>query len=289
TFCSTLCACAPPGTLDGDTRPDLGRFYNPHCPYVAPKRYFDLYPLDTITVPDLDEAKKDLEDVPAMAIQRDSKRWPYYFDDISEDQARRCKQAYYASISFLDAQVGRLMDALHELGLMEKTIIVFWSDHGYFLGEKGLWYKRKAFERSARAPLLIAGPGIDQGTTITQPVELLDLYPTLADFCRLPTPENLEGLSLRPLLTGNPEAWTKPAALTQIWHNPKAFGYSLRTERYRYTEWMHGEAGSELYDHQVDGDEVTNLAMNPAFEEERKRLSAQLRTLIGDQPSQKSP
>ena len=120
-------------------------FFNPHCPYVAPRKYFDLYPLEEITMPDLDEAKCDLEDVPAMAVQRDTKNWPYYFDGITVDEARKCKQAYYASVSFVDAQVGKLLDALEENNLLENTIVIFWSDHGYFLGEKGLWYKRKNF------------------------------------------------------------------------------------------------------------------------------------------------
>ena len=138
-------------------------FFNPHCPYVAPKKYFDLYPLDQITHARSRRGAADLEDVPAMAIQRDTKNWPYYFEDVTVEQARKCKQAYYATISFVDAQVGRLLDALEENDLMENTIIVFWSDHGYFLGEKGLWYKRKAFERSARMPLIIAAPGLSKG------------------------------------------------------------------------------------------------------------------------------
>ncbi len=208
-------------------------FYNPHCPYVAPKKYFDLYPLEEITIPDLDEAKADLADVPPMAIQRDTKHWPYYFEGITVEQARRCKQAYYASISFVDAQVGRLLDALEQHNLLHKTVIVFWSDHGYFLGEKGLWYKRKAFERSARMPLIIAGPGIARGEMTTKPVELLDLYPTLADLCGLASPDGLEGRSLRPLLEHPSTApWTKPA-VTQVWHSPQAWGYSIRTERWR--------------------------------------------------------
>jgi iduronate 2-sulfatase len=238
-------------------------FFNPHCPYVAPKRYFDMYPLERISMPDLEAAKADLEDVPPMAIQRDTKNWPYYFKDISVEQARKCKQAYYACNTFVDAQVGRLLDALEANDLMHKTIIVFWSDHGYFLGEKGLWYKRKAFERSARMPLIIAAPGLATNTSTAKPVELLDLYPTLAELCGLTPPENLEGQSLRPLLTAPATAaWDKPA-VTQVWHNPKAWGYSMRTDRWRYTEWLEGRAGRELYDHANDPDEVTNLANSP--------------------------
>ncbi|MEM9646145.1 MAG: sulfatase [Planctomycetota bacterium] len=252
-------------------------FFNPHCPYVAPKRYFDLYPMDEITIPNLDEAKRDLEDVPPMAIQRDTKNWPYYFKDVTVEEARKCKQAYFASISFVDAQIGRLLDALEENDLMENTIIVFWSDHGYFLGEKGLWYKRKAFERAAKMPLIIAAPGMTVGSSTTKTVELLDLYPTLADLCGIKTPGNLEGASLVPLLRDPTNAtWTKPA-ITQVWHDESAWGYSIRTPRYRYTEWLHGKAGRELYDHSRDPEERTNLAGQPQHSATVEKLSKRLR------------
>ncbi|MCR9197757.1 MAG: sulfatase [Planctomycetaceae bacterium] len=257
-------------------------FFNPHCPYVAPRKYFDLYPLNEISMPDLDAAKRDLADVPPMAIQRDNRNWPFYFKDVSVDQARKCKQAYYATLSFVDAQVGRLLDALKEHQLLDRTIIVFWSDHGYFLGEKGLWYKRKAFERSARSPLIIAAPGLTQGRHCNRPVELLDIYPTLADLCQLPPPATLEGRSLRPLLRDPQAAWDKPA-VTQIWHSKKAWGYSLRTQRYRYTAWLNGKAGQELYDHKTDPEEVTNLANDPQYTAVVQRLSQQL------QPFQQLP
>ena len=259
-------------------------FFNPHCPYVAPKRYFDLYPLDEITMPDLDEAKADLEDVPPMAIQRDSKRWPYYFDGITKEQARKCKQAYYACNSFVDAQVGRLLDALERNNLMHKTIIVFWSDHGYFLGEKGLWYKRKAFERSVRNPLIIAAPGMQRNMSTTRPVELLDMYPTLADLCGLVPPSNLQGLSLRPLLSDPVNGkWDKPA-VSQVWHSRTAWGYSIRTDRWRYTEWLEGRAGRELYDHASDSGEVHNLANDPKQAGIVAKLSKQLSGYVKLQP-----
>ena len=256
-------------------------FFNPHCPYVAPKRYFDLYPLEDITIPDLAGAKEDLKDVPLMAIMRDSKHWPYYFKGITEEQARRCKQAYYACNSFVDAQVGRLLDTLEDENLLDKTIIVFWSDHGYFLGEKGLWYKRKAFELSARMPMLIAAPGVTRGGGhSSKPVELLDLYPTLADLCGLTAPSNLEGVSLRPLLIDpNSSAWTKPA-VTQVWHKRDAWGYSIRTERWRYTEWLEGNAGRELYDHRNDAGEVINLADRLEHAALVAELSAQLKPFV---------
>lgn len=255
-------------------------FFNPHCPYVAPKKYFDMYPLEEITIPDLDQAKEDLQDVPPMAVQRDTPHWPYYFNGVTVEQARKCKQAYYACNSFVDAQVGRLLDALEEHGLMEKTIIVFWSDHGYFLGEKGLWYKRKAFERAVRMPLIVAGPGIANKSIVKKPVELVDLYPTLAELCGLSPPNGLEGASLRPLLTDPIGGeWDKPA-VTQVWHNANAWGYSIRTERWRYTEWLEGDAGRELYDHASDPDEIHNLAMKREHQATVTSLSQQLRPYV---------
>ena len=215
-----------------------------------------------------------------MAVQRDMKRWPYYFDGVTEDQARKCKQAYYACNSFVDAQIGRLLDALEENNLVENTIVVFWSDHGYFLGEKGLWYKRKAFERSARMPLIISAPGMDHGTQTQKPVELLDLYPTLADQCGLRAPAALEGKSLKPLLLDPASAnWKKPA-VTQVWHNKKAWGYSLRNERWRYTEWLQGKAGRELYDHATDPNEVHNLADSKEHQELVVQLSKQIAPFV---------
>ena len=263
-------------------------FFNPHCPYVAPKKYFDLYPLDQITMQDLEEAKRDLEDVPPIALTRDLKRWPYFFDDITIDQARKCKQAYFATQSFVDAQVGRLMDALEENDILDKTIIVFWSDHGYFLGEKGLWYKRKAFERSTRVPLIISAPGMSKGERSSKPVELLDLYPTLMDLCGISGSDRLQGKSLRPLLN-DPKAksWKKPA-VTLVWYGRDAWGYSLRTDRYRYVEWLEGKAGKELYDHANDSEEVTNLAGHPEHEELVSSLSKQLKPFVTLKPKYRS-
>lgn len=251
-------------------------FFNPHCPYVAPKKYFDLYDINEIEMQDLAEAKADLEDVPEMATMRDTKAWPYYFDSVTVEEAKQCKLAYYASISFIDAQIGRLLDALEEKDLMKNTIVVFWSDHGYFLGEKGLWYKRKAFERSARVPLFLKVPNGPEGMNCTKPVELIDLYPTLVDYTGHSVSKDLEGMSLRSLLE-NPKAKWKDYAITQIHHSPGAQGYSLRTEKWRYTEWNNGEAGKELYNHENDPEEITNLAENPKYSDVIKTLSSQLR------------
>lgn len=252
-------------------------FFNPHCPYVAPKKYFDLYDIDEISMQDLAAAKEDLKDVPAMAYMRDTASWPYYFDGVTVEEAKQCKLAYYASISFVDAQIGRLLDALEKNDLMENTIVVFWSDHGYFLGEKGLWYKRKAFERSARVPLFITVPDGPSGVTCNRPVELIDLYPTLVDYAGFPVPENLDGKSMRPLLSDANAEW-KDFAITQIHHSPDKQGYSLRNKKWRYTEWNRGKAGRELYNHENDPEEITNLAENPEYADLIESMRVHLRT-----------
>jgi iduronate 2-sulfatase len=253
-------------------------FFNPHCPYVAPKKYFDMYDLKDIKMPDLKEAKEDLQDVPAMAVQRDNgNRWPYFYKGVTIEEARQCKLAYFATVSFIDAQIGRILDALEKNNLMENTIIVFWSDHGYFLGEKGLWYKRKAFERSARAPMLIATPGLKQGQVCYKPVELLDLYPTIIEQAGFETPQGLDGFSLSPLMKDTNAAWNHPA-ITQVHHAADQQGYSLRNEKWRYTEWNNGAAGRELYNHKTDPEEKTNLAGIPEYASVVESLGKQLKT-----------
>lgn len=229
-------------------------FYRPHCPYIAPKAYFELYPIEQVLMPSVSQA--DIANVPAPALES-TQPWPWF--GVSEDEARRSKQAYYATISFVDAQVGRLLDSLDRLNLTDRTLVVFWSDHGYFLGEKGLWKKTSCFERVARAPLVMAGPGVSDDGVCPQPVEFLDIYPTVADLCGLEAPDNLDGKSLRPLLKNPRAAWDRPAYTQQ--HRGKLRGYSVRTSKWRYTEWgPDGKAGVELYDHVADPEETVNLA-----------------------------
>ncbi len=233
-------------------------FYRPHCPYVAPRKYFDLYPPDQIALPNPDP--EALKDVPAPALASTSPR-PYF--GVSEGEARACKRAYYASISFVDAQIGRVLDAMDRLKLWERTVVVFWSDHGYHLGEKGLWMKQSLFEGSARVPTIIAAPGAaGNGKASPRIVESLDLYPTLADLAGLPAPAALQGASLRPLLEDPLKAWARPA-FTQVQRGGFP-GHSVRTERWRYTEWDGGAKGTELYDHAADPGEQRNLAADPA-------------------------
>ncbi len=231
-------------------------FYKPHCPYIAPQKYFDLHPLDEIDIPEAPEGIEETLPEPALSSTRP---WPNYH--VDRRKLREVKQAYYAAISFVDAQIGRVLDALDRLELRDNTIVVFWSDHGYLLGEHGLWMKQSCFEESARAPLIIAGRGIVSGGVSPRNVELVDIYPTLADLAGLAPPSNLAGASLRPLLAQPDAAWDRPA-FTQV--QRKDFpGHSVRTERWRYIEWDGGGRGVELYDHENDPRELRNLANDP--------------------------
>lgn len=232
-------------------------FYRPHVPDIAVKHWFDLYPLDTIALP---AEPAHVDRIPAMAMT--SKAANY---GLPTEKVRAFKRAYLAATSFVDAQVGKVLAALHRLQLDESTIVVIWSDHGFCLGEHGQWQKQLLFEESARVVLMIRAPGgPGNGQSCFRTVELLDLYPTLADLCGLTPPANIEGKSLRPLLEKPANEWSRPA-ITQVQRGPNAFGWSVRTERYRYTEWDRGAQGRELYDQQDDPKEYRNLAEDPKF------------------------
>jgi iduronate 2-sulfatase len=246
-------------------------FYRPHCPFIAPAKYFDLYPLDRIAAPPAAVSP----DVPAPAWFTTPPNW-----GIDEQAQRETIRAYYASISFLDANVGRLLDALDRLGLAKNTIVVFISDHGYHLGEQGQWMKQTLFERSARAPLIVAGPGVAvAGRASTRIVEFVDLYPTLASLAGIQPPSGLHGRSLTPLLKNPAATWDHPA-ITQVRRGPAAtpfFGYSIRTEKWRYTEWDGGKRGVELYDEAADPKELTNLAADPKHQKTVRDMQQRLR------------
>jgi uncharacterized sulfatase len=247
-----------------------GGFYKPHTPYVAPAKYFDLYPLERIKVAVGPEAH--ISDVPKAALSSTAV-WPWF--GCTEQQARESKQGYYAAISFVDAQIGRVLAAVDRLKLWDNTVVVFWSDHGYHLGEHGLWMKQSLFENSARVPMIIVAPGAKgNGRPSARTVEFVDLYPTLADLCGLTPPAKLAGRSLKPLLENPAAAWDKPA-FTQVWRGTFA-GHSVRTERYRYTEWDDGKQGVQLYDYETDPNEYRNLASDPAH----AKTVAELKALI---------
>lgn len=232
-------------------------FYRPHCPYIAPKAYFAPYPLDRVTMPE--EPQGHLQ---TLLPATKGSTVPYPIFGVTVDQAREAKRAYYATISFVDSQVGRLLDSLDRLKLADRTIVVLLSDHGYHLGEHGLWMKQSLFEESARVPLIISAPGKSKGQASRRLVELVDLYPTLAELAGLTPPANLQGASLVPLLD-DPRAGRNRPAFTQVSRNDFS-GHAVRTERWRYIEWDNGKRGAELYDEVADPREHRNLARDQA-------------------------
>jgi uncharacterized sulfatase len=177
----------------------------------------------------------------------------------------------------MDAQVGRVLDALDRLNLRDRTIIVFWGDHGYHLGEKGKWSKAYSlYEVGARVPLIIAAPRVNAGVS-GRTVQLLDLYPTLVEFCGLPRPPGVEGHSLSPLLRNPKAKWTHPAFTVTRYQDK--IGKSVRTERWHYVEWDDGEAGAMLFDHLRDPLELKNLAGDQVFARQAREMKLLLRRL----------
>ena len=260
-------------------------FFRPHTPYVSPKPYFDKYP--EAKMPLISGVEEDKQDIPVAALGSHKKE----HDKLTDELRRKAVQAYSASISFMDTQLGQVVATLDRLGLAEDTVIVFTSDHGYHLGEHGLWQKMSLFEESARVPLLVVAPGVGKGARVKAPVSHVDMLPTLTELCGLPAPKSAQGQSLVPMLrdasiTGR--GW----ALTQVLRGAgggrndvgtqgkRFFGYSLRTERWRYTEWDEGRKGRELYDHQNDARELTNLAEKPEHAATVASLTTELRAAV---------
>ncbi len=261
-------------------------FWKPHLPFNPPKKYWDLYKDSPITVPDNPTPP---ENVPEVALHDSREIMRAVKGKLTDAQIIELRTGYLAGISYLDAQIGKVIAALDRLGLRDNTIIVFWSDHGFHLGEHGLWCKTSNFENDAHVPLLISTPHMKQaGKSSDAMAELLDMYPTLAELCALPAPPKLEGKSLVPILN-DPTQTVKPAAYTQhprpayYKGNPEFMGVSVRTPRYRYTEWRNFKTGqvaaSELYDHESDPEENTNIVDQPtdkaAFQTAVKLLEAQ--------------
>jgi uncharacterized sulfatase len=246
-------------------------FRRPHAAWIAPKKYFDLYPLASLRLPD----PGSREGVPALAFTNPG---PNY--GVPEEMLKML-QGYYASTTFMDAQLGRLLAALAHTGHAADTIIVMIGDHGWHLGEHGLWHKGTLFEESARAPLIIVAPGAKgSGRATTRIVEFVDLFPTLADLCGVPAPAGLAGVSLRPLLENPGTPWSRPA-FTQVQRRGDKMGRTVRSERWRYTEWDEGRAGAELYDHASDPRESINLATNPRHAATVEELQRLLRANFG--------
>ena len=267
-------------------------FANPHVPWVAPKRYWDLYRDEDIPLPPNQFVPKN---APAFAATSGDDF--YWYSNVPKDRkitpdlGRQYLHGYLAAISYVDNCIGRLLDELDRLGLREKTIVVFWGDHGYYMGEHSWWGgKHNNYEGATRAPLLASAPGMKaKGRKTNALVEFVDVFPSLCDLAGLPLTEGLEGTSFKPLLDDPLLPWKK-AAFSQY---PKGgnFGTAMRTDRYRYVEWKNkqGEiAARELYDHETDPQENENVAGKPEHAGVLAELAAQLQAgWKASQPSQK--
>jgi len=251
-------------------------FHKPHVPHVAPKRFFDMYPLEKIKLAEVPAG--DEKDIPPIALA--SKK--NYQPDMPEQTKREIIRAYLACTSYLDEKIGQVMSALDDNHLWDNTIIVFIGDHGWNFGEHNWWAKASLFEESCRAPLIVVAPGGKSDTTCPRVIEYVDIYPTLADFCHLPAPHQGEGRSFVPLMHDPEHPWYK-AAYTAL--HPGPLGRTVRDERYRYTEWDQGRKGAELYDHDTDPHELTNLAEDPAHAQVLEQMKHVLHSGPATQPS----
>ena len=238
-------------------------FVKPHSPPTAPRKFFDLYDPARIQLPhDFAPRPAAPPGFPDISIPRRNSDL-FIGRDASPAEAREMIRAYYASTSFMDAQVGRVLDALERLGLGDNTVVVLWGDHGYHLGEKGKWSKANSlFEVGTRVPLIVAVPG-GRAQSSARTIEQLDLYPTLAELCGLPRPAGVRGRSLVPLLRNPRALWRHPAYSVTLFQGK--LGRAVRTDRWRYAEWDEGRAGAMLFDHARDPRELKNLAADPAY------------------------
>jgi len=244
--------------------------FRPHLPWYVPKKYLDMYPPDQITLPNVNE--NDLDDIPPPG-KKMAKPNGDHKKVIDHNQWRKAVSAYLASISFADACVGRVIDALDRSAYADNTVIVLWSDHGWHLGEKLHWRKFSLWEEATHNVLMVVAPGITSpGGRCSRPMSMIDIYPTLIDICGLSPNKRLEGKSLLPLLKNPKAAWERPALTTHGRNN-----HSIRSERWRYIRYKDGS--EELYDRDKDELEWNNLAGKPGYDEVKKELSRWLPTV----------
>ncbi len=247
-------------------------FLRPHVPWYVSKKWFDLYDKAALTLPPYEP--DDLDDVPDMARQTSiHPAMPRTEWAIENDQWRNILHAYLASISFVDHQVGRVLEALEASPYKDDTIVVLWSDHGYHIGEKNTFQKHSLWERSSHVPLIIAGPNLPAGRRCGRAVGLIDIYPTLVELCDLPKNTANEGRSIVPLIEDPSREWPHPAVTG--WRDDN---FAIQTDRYRYLRY--GDGSEELYDHQHDIDEHDNLADAPHMQQIKARLRAQLDAMV---------
>ena len=235
-------------------------FHKPHLPWIAPKKYFDLYPPEKIDLPK--EPVDVRKNVPPLAFTQTAGD-----EKMTEMDKKQAIAAYYACVSFTDANVGRLMATMDRLKLWDSTVVIFVSDHGWHLADHGgLWRKMTLFEQATRVPMIVVAPGV-KPAVCNRFTELLDIYPTLVEMCGLPAAPGLQGISIKPLLEKPDREWSKTVAYTIVGRGKKGepiLGRSVRTERWRYTDWG-GDNGAELYDHEKDPKEYTNLVKDPKY------------------------
>jgi uncharacterized sulfatase len=249
-------------------------FHKPHIPHIAPKKYFDQYPPATIQL--LDEPPGHEKDIPRIARMK-------YLPDLTDSQRRQIISHYYAATTFMDAQVGTVLEALDRLKLRDDTIVIFLGDHGWHLGEHGgMWAKPSLMQEAAGAPLVVAAPGKKPDAVSPRLVEFVDIYPTLIELCGLPAPAGLEGRSFVPLLEDPQQSWKK-SAVTVVSAPRRGLGRALRTETHTYIEWPDGSA--QLYDYSRDPKEFTNLADKPRY----SSTVAELKRLLAERSSAVSP
>ncbi len=243
-------------------------FMRPHVPWYVPQKWFDMHPIENIQLPPY--LKHDLDDVPQMSRRvNELPAMPTTEWAIKEKQWRHIVQSYLACTTFVDAQVGKVLDALDASPYRENTVVVLWSDHGYHVGEKNRFAKQALWDRANRVPLIIATPGNDSGVSCGKPVGLIDLYPTLLDLCGLPANEMNQGRSLVPLLHRPNSDWDTPTLTT---YGPG--NHAIQTDRFRFYRYEDGS--SELYDHQNDPNEWHNIALNPDMREVIESLRSKL-------------
>ncbi|MBL8865628.1 MAG: sulfatase [Planctomycetia bacterium] len=261
-------------------------FLKPHLPFVAPKKYWDMQDVSKLPKPGPAERPKN---APAFAPQNGGELRAYIdmpkSGPIPEADAKKLVHGYYAAVSYMDAQVGKVLDELKALGLDEDTVVVLWGDHGWHLGDHGMWCKHTNYEKATRAALVVRAPKQKfTGKPTKSLVEFVDIYPTLTQLCGLPKPAHLEGHSFAKLLD-DPNAKGKTAAFSQYPRGSKEtgplMGYAMKTDRYRYVEWRDRKTGEvkakELYDHEVDPNEDVNIAGSPASGVLLQQLESQMK------------
>jgi iduronate 2-sulfatase len=240
-------------------------FHKPHVGHVAPKKYFDIYPPEKMPLPQ--EPPLGQQGIPKIAFA------PKFFPDLADHQKQEIISHYYACTTYMDSQLGRVMEAMDRLKLWDNTIVVFWSDHGWHHGEHGgMWAKVSLMEESARVPFIVVAPGQKSDAVCSRTVQSVDIYPTLVEFCDLKKPSKLDGTSLLPLLKDPSRPWNKPA-FCQV-NRGRNIGRSIHTEKWTYVEWPDGVA--QLYDYTNDPKQLKNLANNPAHKKTMTELSKRI-------------